>query len=242
MGRLFFFEETFMDIQGMITRQVEKGRGAFSEFDSKKVLAHYGIPVCAEYLTHSADEAVEKAGSIGYPVVLKACSHAIAHKTEKGLVETGLGSSRAVTEGFERIEKNSKETLEGVLVQETVKGARELMLGLVRDPQFGPCVMAGLGGVLTEIVRDISFRMAPVEEIEARDMLAELRSNDILGNFRGQAPADGDALCRAVAAVGRIGLEHTGVAEIDINPVIIRPDGSFAAVDALIVLKGGADD
>jgi acetate---CoA ligase (ADP-forming) subunit beta len=112
-----------------------------------------------------------------------------------------------------------------------------LGLGLNRDPQFGPCVMLGLGGVMTEILKDTVFRVAPFDRIEALDMMAELRSHAIFDNFRGQAPADREAICRSLIALGQIGLDHAAIAEIDINPMIIDADGRSVAVDALVVLS-----
>ena len=231
-----------MNAQTLIQTAVDKGHHALSEFDSKRVLAAYHIPISKEYLVATVDEAVEKAARIGFPVVLKACSHAIAHKTEGGLVETALADGDAVKRAFERIMQNAPQPLDGILVQEMVKGHRELMLGLIRDPQFGPCVMVGFGGVMTEIIQDSCFRMAPVDAVEAADMLAELKSKAMLGPFRGQASVDRAFLCQSICAVGAMGLENPNIAEIDINPLIVRADGSFAAVDALIVLKGNADD
>ena len=225
-----------MDTQALIEKAVEVGQKALSEFDSKKILAAYGIPVSQEYLASDAKEAVQKAGEIGYPVVLKACSHEIAHKTEGGLVEISLNSTEEVKAAFERISTKTDTPLDGILVQEMVAGKRELMLGLVRDPQFGPCVMVGFGGIMTEIIKDTCFRMAPVDELEALDMLEEFKSKDLLGPFRGNAPVDKKNLCNAISAIGKIGLENDDISEVDINPLIIRSDGTFAAVDALIVI------
>ncbi len=229
-----------MEVKTVLQEAVSRRQKALSEFDGKKILAAYGIPVSREYLVSTADEAVQMAVKIGFPVVLKACSHQIAHKTEGGLVEVSLGSEREVIEAFQRIIKKTDIPMDGILVQEMVSGQRELMIGLIRDPQFGPCVMAGFGGIMTEIIQDTCFRMAPVDDLETADMLSELKFKDILGPFRGQAPADVQAIGRAITAVGNIGLENEAIDEIDINPLIIRPDGSFAAVDALIVVKGDA--
>lgn len=231
-----------MDAQTRIKTAIENGHQALSEFESKRILAAYQIPISNEYLAATVHDAVEKATLIGFPVVLKACSHEIAHKTEGGLVETALADADAVRHAYERIMQKAPKPIDGILVQEMVKGHRELMLGLIRDSQFGPCVMAGFGGVMTEIVQDTCFRMAPVDEVEAADMLSELKSKEMLGPFRGQAPVDRERLCRAICAVGAMGLENESIAEIDINPLIIRPDGSFAAVDALVVLKGKSND
>jgi acetate---CoA ligase (ADP-forming) subunit beta len=231
-----------MDIQTLIEEAVKNGSKALSEFDAKKVMAAYDIPITQESLVVTVDEAVQKAEEIGFPVVLKACSHKITHKTEGGLVEISLDSREAVRKSFEHIMKKAPGPLDGILVQEMVDGSRELMLGLVRDPQFGPCVMVGFGGIMTEIIKDTCFRMAPVDEVEAEDMLEEFKSKDLLGPFRGYAPVDKKALCNAITAIGAIGLENSAISEIDINPLMIRPDGRVTAVDALIVMEGDNHD
>jgi hypothetical protein len=174
---------------------------------------------------------------VGYPVALKACSAELLHKSEQDAVLLHLGDSEAVRRGAARILASSPVALDGVLVQEMVPGNRELVLGLSRDPQFGPCVMLGLGGVLTEILEDTAFRVAPFDETEAEDMTRELRSSALLGPFRGQEPVDREALCRALVAMGRIGLELEPVAEVDVNPIIVTPRGRIVAADALVVLK-----
>ena len=124
-----------------------------------------------------------------------------------------------------------------MLVQEMVKGDRELVCGLTRDAQLGPCVMFGLGGILTETLDDAVFRLAPLTSMDAREMMQEIRSVKILGPFRGQAPADRELLSRILVALGTIAIQYETIREIDLNPVKIRPDGSPVAVDALISLK-----
>ena len=225
-----------MTAKDIIQTALTQGQTALSEYDSKQVLAAYGVPVTREYLALAADEAVLYAERIGYPVALKACSADLMHKTESGLLALNLGDEAAVQTAYVRL-TGSGVPMDGVLVQEMVGGPREIVVGLTRDPQFGPCVMLGLGGVLTEVIRDTVFRMAPFDRIEARDMCDQLRSRRIFEAFRGQAPADLDAVCSALTAVGEIGLDFDSVAEIDINPMIIRPDGRVTAADALLVLE-----
>lgn len=225
------------NVRILIKNAVQRGQKTLSEYESKQVLASFNIPISKEYLTTTVEEAVQKAEEIGFPVVLKVCSHRIAHKTEGGLVEISLDSSSAVEKAFERLMGKISEPIDGILVQEMVEGKRELMLGMIRDPQFGPCVMVGFGGIMTEIINDTCFRTAPVNTIEAFDMLEEFASKKMLEHFRGQAPVDRDALCASICAVGAMGLEHDTISEIDINPLIIRSDGTFVAVDALVVLN-----
>lgn len=211
------------------------GRSALNEHDSKQFLASFGIPVTREAAIRNAEEAVEAAGAIGFPVVLKASGAAIPHKTEVGGVVLGLRSPEDVLKEGARLLKIPG--CESLLVQETVEGARELVCGLMRDRLFGPCVMFGIGGVMTEIIQDTVFRLAPVTPGEAGDMAAEIRGRKILAPFRGEAAADLDALCGTLVALGRVGTERREVLEIDINPLKIRPDGRIVAVDALVVLE-----
>lgn len=218
----------------LIQEALKKGQKNLSEYDSKRLLAGYDIPVTREKLATSADEAVKFAGELGYPVVLKGCGPMLTHKTEKSVIRVGLDNDEEVREAFESI--YAVEPMDGVIVQEMVKGDRELVIGLIRDPQFGPCVMFGLGGIYTEVLKDVAFRVAPLEERDARDMMEEIKSAKILGEFRGMAAADREVLTKALIGMGRLGLENDSVAEVDVNPLIVARDGKPAAVDALVVL------
>ncbi|MCJ7748419.1 MAG: acetate--CoA ligase family protein [Desulfobacterales bacterium] len=231
-----------MRADDLIRSALDRGQPALSEYESKKLLSLYGIPVTRETLSRSADEAVSAAADLGFPVVLKACSPELMHKSERGCIELNLRSERDVREAYGHIIRSVDLELEGVLVQEMVPGQRELVVGLNRDPQFGPCVMLGIGGMMTEVFKDTAFRMAPFGMIEAKDMTEELRFKAILGAFRGQKPADMDILCRTLIAVGKIGLELETVSELDINPMIITPEGRVVAVDALVVLRRNRND
>ncbi len=231
-----------MRADDLIQSALDRGQPALSEYETKKLLSLYDIPVTRETLSRSADEAVSAAADLGFPVVLKACSPELMHKSERGCIELNLRSERDVREAYGRIIRSVDLELEGVLVQEMVPGQRELVVGLNRDPQFGPCVMLGTGGMMTEVFKDTAFRMAPFGMIEAKDMAEELRFKAILGAFRGQKPADMDILCRTLIAVGKIGLELETVSELDINPMIITPEGHVVAVDALVVLRRNRND
>jgi succinyl-CoA synthetase beta subunit len=231
-----------MKANDVIQSALRRGQRALSEYESKKLLSLYNIPVAREELSRSVDEAVSAADGLGFPVVLKACSAELMHKSERGCMELNLRSKRDVREAYERIIRRADLELEGVLVQEMVPGQRELVVGLNRNPQFGPCVMLGIGGIMTEVFQDIVFRMAPFEMIEAKDMTEELRFKTILGAFREQKPVDMDILCRTLMVVGQIGLELETVSELDINPMIITPEGQLVAVDALVVLRRDRND
>lgn len=225
-----------MHADDLIQSGLNRGQKALSEYESKKLLGLYGIPVTREKLSRNADEAVSAAAGLGFPAVLKACSPELMHKSEQGCIELNLRSERDVREAYERIIRSVDLELEGVLVQEMVLGQRELVIGLTRDPQFGPCVMLGMGGTMTEVFQDTVFRMAPFDTTEAKDMTEELRFKTILGAFRGQKPVDMEILCHTLTAVGQIGIELETVSELDINPMIITPEGRLVAVDALVVL------
>jgi succinyl-CoA synthetase beta subunit len=171
-------------------------------------------------------------------VALKPCASDLMHKSELGCIELGLSAPAAVDQAFGRIREKINAPLEGILVQEMMAGSRELVAGLSRDPQFGACVMLGFGGVMTEVIADTVFRVAPFDAVEAMDMIRDLKYRAMLDAFRGQAPANLDTICPILTSLGRLGLERPEIAEIDINPLIISPDGAVTAVDALIILEG----
>lgn len=226
-----------MKTDPIIAKALERGQSALSEHDSKLLMEKYGVPIAPEKLASSADESVVAAGEIGYPVVLKAEGPEISHKTERELVAVGLKDEADVREAYDRIIANLGDTPhEGVLVQKMIRGERELVIGLVRDPQFGPCVMFGLGGIFTEILKDTSFRVAPITEDDALQMMEDIKAKAILGPVRGKSPADKALLAKALVGLGTIGIEQDNVAEIDVNPLIITGEGEPVAVDALVVL------
>lgn len=219
----------------IIEQAVKEGRKTLSEYESKKVLADYGIPVTREILVDDAGDLIRSARDIGYPLVLKGCSSDITHKTEKGLIKVDIRNDAEAEQAFREIMTGMAGTRGAVLVQEMVKGKRELVAGLTRDPQFGPCVMFGLGGIFTEILKDICFRVAPLEKRDALDMMQEIKAHKILEAARGMEAADQDILADILIKVGQIGLDHEMIKEIDINPLILSGNKPVA-VDALVVL------
>ena len=230
-------------VKQIIQNATAAGRASLSEHDSKQVIADFGAPTAPERLTHSAQEALDAAAELGYPVALKACSPDARHKKEMRLVELALADEAAVRVAYQQLEQRAAGiSLEGILVQPMVRGERELLLGMTRVTGFGVCVTVGLGGIFAEALKDVAVRVAPLDEADARDMLAQLRGAAVLGALRGLVPADTGALVRALMGLGRLGLEHSEIKEVDVNPIIIGPDGSVAAVDALVILEtsGGA--
>ncbi len=223
------------EIRELLVKALQKGQLALSEYESRKVIASAGVPIPREALVQSRDEAIAQAEKIGFPVVLKGSSPELTHKTEMGMVRVHLKDPDAVGRAFDELTGKGIR-LEGVLVQEMVKGLREFVIGLTRDPHFGPCVMFGLGGIFTEAMKDVSFRVAPLTDDDAREMIGEIRAAKLLDAFRGEKAVDRETLVRALVNIGRLGMHYEEIAEIDINPLIIR-DGKPVAVDALVILK-----
>ncbi len=223
----------------IIEQALKKGQKALSEYDSKRLLSSYGFPTVSEKLVTTRAGAVKAAKAIGFPVVLKACSPDVAHKTEKKLIEVDLRTGREVERAYEAIMERAGETsLDGLLVQQMIKGSRELVIGMIRDAQFGPCVMFGLGGIFTEVLKDVSFRIAPLEKRDALEMAQEIKGAPILGSFRGMSPVDMELLTSMLIQVGKLGLDLEAVKEVDANPLIISGNKPVV-VDALVVLEGG---
>ncbi len=209
-----------------------------SEADSKALLASHGLPVAQERTVDSADAAVAAADDLGYPVVCKLGGDAIAHKTERGLVRLGLADADAVrtaaTELLDAARPDDGDV--HLLVAPMVRGNRELIAGLHLDPQFGMTVMLGVGGILAEAVADVTFRLVPITEVDAHDMIDSLETQALLGEFRGEAAVDRDQLAAVLLALSRAAEDDDRIVGADCNPLIISPEGSPIAVDALIEL------
>ncbi|MEN9505655.1 MAG: hypothetical protein RI958_1581, partial [Actinomycetota bacterium] len=207
-----------------------------SESASKALLRRFGVPLADEREVSTAADAAEAAAQIGFPVVAKLCGDAIAHKTERGLVRLRLADPDAVHRAAGELLDAARPD-DGpvtVLVAPMVSGTREFIAGVVRDPQFGPTVMLGVGGVLAEAIADVVFRPVPISAQDAADMIDGLRTQALLGAFRGEAAVDRDQLAAVLLGLSAAALERADVASIDVNPLIISPDGKPVAVDALV--------
>jgi len=218
-----------------IKRALTEGRSVLSEYEAKELFRQYSVPVARGEIVAGRDELVAAADRIGYPVVIKACSYQITHKTEEGLVITGIRDETEIIHAFEELTDRLKGKSYNILVEEMVDGKREVMVGLIRDPQFGPCVMFGLGGIFTEVLKDVSFRLAPLRREDAIEMMGEIKGHRILDAIRGMQAADRNRLADLIVNIGRVGVEHKEIMEIDVNPVIISGTDPVA-VDALITL------
>lgn len=219
----------------ILEKALSEGRNTLSEHESKELIKSYGIPVTREIEVRTLQELKEAVEEIRFPLVMKSSSSRIAHKSERGLVKIDIRNQNEADSAFKELTSVTGEEDGAILVQEMIRGGRELMVGLIRDAQFGPCVMFGLGGIFTEILKDVSFRVAPLERRDALEMTREIRAHKILDKVRGLPAADVDQLVEILITMGRIGLEHERIKEIDINPLIL--EGSRpVAVDALVVL------
>jgi acetyl-CoA synthetase (ADP-forming) len=206
-----------------------------SEAASKALLAPYGVPVPDERVVADAAAAAAAATEIGFPVVAKLCGDRIAHKTERGLVRLALGDAAAVEAAAADLlaAATPDDGDVGVLVAPMVSGNRELIAGMSRDPQFGPTVMIGVGGILAEAVADVAIALVPVEAVDAEDLIDSLATQELLGAFRGEPAVDRAAIVEVVTALSRLAVEHDEVVSVDLNPLIIV-DGRPVAVDALV--------
>ncbi len=208
-----------------------------------KVLEAYGFPVLPWAVARTAEEAVAAARQIGYPVVLKVLSPDVVHKFDVGGVQLNLSNDEDVRRAYERIHQAVLQHLphariEGILVQAMAKKGREVILGLKRDPQFGPILMFGLGGIYVEVLKDVTFRFAPVRELGAYRMVRDIRTYRLLEGVRGEPPADIDKIVECIERLSQLGIEQDLIEELDINPLIVYPQGEGAVVvDVRIMLR-----
>jgi len=228
------------NVETVIKNARLEGRKFLMEHEAKEVLKAYNIPVTREKVAADINDAVEAAEEIGFPVVLKVYSPDIIHKSDVGGVIVGLETPSEVIDAYKKITENVKANMPearilGVLVQEMAPRGYEVIVGAIRDVQFGPAVMFGLGGLFTEVFKDVSFRLAPLNREEALEMMREVRSFKILEGFRGQKPANLDSIAEVIIRVGEVIIDLSEVAEIDINPLVVNDRGSIA-VDARIIL------
>ena len=227
-----------MNINTILKKAVDSGKTALSEHESKKILHAYGIPVVQETVAKTIGDAVEAASQIGFPIVLKGLGARLTHKTERGLVHMHLKTVAEVRSAAESIQHNAGDDLEGFLVQPQIQGKREWIAGLSHDEQFGPVIMFGAGGILTEAVSDVTFRLAPLSPEDAREMIAEIKSSPLLEDFRGEKKIDRSQIVRVLTGLSDLAADHPEVFEVDINPLIATATGDLLAVDALVVVGG----
>jgi acetyl-CoA synthetase (ADP-forming) len=206
--------------------------------ESFEVLKEYRIPVADYVVVKSKSDAVEAAKQLGYPVVLKAISKKVSHKTDVGAIFLSLYSEKAVQDAFDEISKNVKKAkaeLDSVLVQKMIVGGQEIMIGGKKDPQFGQTIAFGLGGIFVEVLEDVAFRVVPIKKEDAEKMMKEIKGYKILSGFRGKK-YDTGAIVDALMKISKMLDENQNIVELDLNPIIALPKGTIA-VDARIILE-----
>ena len=224
----------------IVPRARAEGRALLSEVEAKAMLAEFGVAVTDTRLAGSVDEAAAIAAELGYPVALKVVADEITHKTDVGGVELGIADADELREAAQRIHEAVAAAAPGVApaglsVQPMAAPGTEVILGITQDQQFGPVLMFGLGGVFVEVLKDVAFRVVPLEPRDASEMIREIQGFPVLEGFRGAEPADLAAIERMLLQLSEFAEAHPEVAELDLNPVFARADGAVA-VDARIVL------
>jgi len=225
----------------IIQAAMKNGRVNLLETEAKAICADYRMPIPPFELAKSAEQASSVAQKLGYPIVLKIVSQDILHKTEAGGVLLGIQNPVDVRNGFSRIvdnarRYNSNAKLEGVLVQRMAPPGREIIIGGLVDPQFGQTLMFGLGGVFVEVLRDVTLRIAPIVKQDAQEMIREIKAYPILKGFRGQPPADEDAIVDILLSASDLMMENQDINQMDLNPVMIYDKGA-SIVDARMILQ-----
>ena len=230
---------------GTIRKVLDSPETLLNEYQSKVILAQYGILIVKEKIATSLAKGLAIAQEIGFPVALKVLSPDILHKTEANVVKLGIASQEGFRKGYREILENAKRyksdaRIDGVLIQEMVQGGTEVIVGMSQDPQFGPTVMFGLGGIFVEVYQDVSLRVAPLARVDAEEMIDEVKGSVLLGGYRGREKGDVEGIIDVILKVSQLAMDLRGeVMELDINPLIVLEEGrGVKAVDALIVKKG----
>ena len=225
----------------IISQAQKEGRKALLETEAKTICTEYGIPVTQFKLAKTVEEATETAEQFGYPVVLKIVSPDIIHKSDAGGVIINLKSKAEVQVAYEKILANAKKykataKIAGVLVQEMAPQSTEVIVGAIKDPQFGQTLMFGLGGVFVEILKDVTFRIAPITREDAEEMVTGIKAYPLLKGYRNTPPTDIEAIISTLLNTSRLIMEHPQIKELDLNPVLAYEKGA-KTVDARIILE-----
>ncbi len=223
-----------------IIEKAKRKKRNLLEYEALKLLEEYNIPVPKHRLVKNANEAIEAAKEIKYPVVLKIVSKDILHKSDIGGVKVGLNSDEDVMKAYDEIMNNVKEKanttdIEGILVVENAEKGLECIVGMVRDPQLGPALMFGLGGIFVEILKDVSFALLPINEDEALEMIKSVKGYKLIEGYRGEKSKDIDAIIDLMMKVAKLVEENPGIDEIDINPFFVYEEG-LMTIDARIII------
>ena len=226
-----------MNITQVLKNKIDSNQTVLTEFESKELLREIGIIVPDQKLTTSKDETLSAAEEIGFPIVLKLIAEDIVHKSDTGAVKLKLKNKEEVSNAYEELMKIPSQREKKISVQKMAdEPITELIIGMTTDPQFGPALMFGIGGILVELLEDVSFRIAPITEYDANEMIHEIKGFPILDGFRGKPKADLDAIIKTLLKISDLVVKHEEINEMDLNPVFIYENG-LVCVDARIILK-----
>jgi len=226
-----------MNISELLKKKLESNQTVLTEFESKELLKEIGISIPDQKLTSTKEETVLAAKNIGFPVVLKLMAEDIVHKSDTGAVKLNIKNEEETTNAFEELMKIPSQAEKLISVQKMAdEPITELILGMTTDAQFGPALMFGIGGILVELLEDVSFRIAPITEYDAREMIKEIKGFPILDGYRGKPKADIDAIVQTLLKVSDLVTKYEEIYEMDLNPVFIYDKG-LICVDARIILK-----
>ncbi|MGM0468657.1 MAG: acetate--CoA ligase family protein [Promethearchaeati archaeon] len=231
-----------MSVSDILKRKAEAGQNVLTEFESKELLKEIGIPIPEQKLTKEKDETIQAAENIGYPVVMKLMAEEIVHKSDTGAVKLNLNNKEEVEKAYDELMNIPSKTEKQISVQGMAKEPiAELIIGMTTDPQFGPALMFGIGGILVELLEDVSFRIAPITDYDAKEMIHEIKGFPLLDGFRGRPKADIDAIVDTLMKISNVVMENEDIYEMDLNPVFIYEDG-LVCVDARIILKSDQEN
>jgi acyl-CoA synthetase (NDP forming) len=222
-------------------RVKKEGRSTLTEFESKRILKQAGIPVVETRLAKTSKEAVSLSQKMGFPVALKITSPDVIHKSDSGGVKLSLNNATQVKKAYDEILKKVRKqypdaVVHGVSVQKMIRPGTEVIVGTTKDPQFGPVIMFGLGGIFVEVFKDVSFRIVPINQRDAQEMIQETKGYPLLQGYRGKEPANIPALVEMILNVSKFVEENPQIKELDLNPIFAYAKGAIA-VDARIILE-----
>ena len=221
----------------IIQDAINENRIALTEYEAKEFLSELGLPVTKQDLINTKEAAIETAKKIGFPVVMKLMAEDIIHKSDVGAVKLNIQDEKSAGEAFDELMKIPSKSEKKVSVQEMAeKPIAELIIGTLQDPQFGPAIMFGVGGVLVEIMKDVSFRICPITDFDADEMVHEIKAFKLLDGFRGSPKADLKSLVTLLKKISGVSVDFPDIDQMDLNPVFIYKDG-VKIVDARIILK-----
>lgn len=226
-----------MNIAEVLKKKIEAGQNVLTEFESKELLTEIGISIPAQKLTKTKEETIAAAEEIGFPVVMKLMAEDVVHKSDTGAVKLNIKNKEEVGNAYDELVKIESQSEKKISVQKMAnEPITELIIGMTTDAQFGPALMFGIGGILVELLEDVSFRIAPITEYDAKEMIHEIKGFPILDGYRGKPKADIDAIVDTLMKISDLVVKHEEIHEMDLNPVFIYDKG-LICVDARIILK-----